>query len=245
MRANSLKCLNWAIKFNRLKKYFIHDGSRQLGPFSADELMQRGITKCTPVYTSGMGRYVTASEIPALSNLLSPGNIKCPPIETGVDSRNPSTLKKVVLGLAVLTLVVAAFILYGLQKDVADAPQPLTTTALVQKPEVQQLKTELGKKEASNPLEYLTVHGKMHNNLSGKKIIKGSITNMASIASYRDVHVSVTFLSAAENELATQQFIVNDFVTPNNKTNFRSVFKAPAETAGFRIKVLSAAAMDQ
>ncbi len=48
------------------KKYFIHDGQQQIGPFSAAELIERGIASCTPVFTAGLGRYVIASEIPML-----------------------------------------------------------------------------------------------------------------------------------------------------------------------------------
>ena len=61
-----------------MKKYFIHDGQKQLGPFSAAELMERGIPKCTPVYTSGLGRYVKAAEIDLVvfDDELSPSQLR-------------------------------------------------------------------------------------------------------------------------------------------------------------------------
>lgn len=228
-----------------MKKYFIHDGHKQVGPFSAAELIERGIPKSTPVYTSGLGRYVTASEIPVLNECFSNKANASKNIDSGFllkeaeKSVSPFLIK---LGWVVVALIViiVPVILYKIQVDIPDAPLPSSVVTAPNKQEVQLLKTTLAQKEADNPLQYLSVHGKMHKNLLGKKIIKGSITNMASIAGYKSLQMAVIFLSATETELQTQQFFVNDFVTANNKINFRSVFVAPAETAGFRIKVLSA-----
>ena len=80
----------------------------------------------------------------------------------------------------------------------------------------------------------------MHNNLLGKKIIKGKITNLASFAGYKDLQVAVTFLSGTQKELQTQRFFINDVIAPNKEIAFRDVFSAPEETENFRIKVISA-----
>jgi hypothetical protein len=228
-----------------MKKYFIHDGHHQIGPFSAAELIERGITPSTPVYTSGLGRYVTASEISALNdafcNKTNPSkNIASLKV---VNKKSTSFIKRMAIVVVALVVIIVPFVVYKLQVDVPDAPLATSPVNAPVKPEVLKLKTALEQKEAANPLEYLSVHGKMHKNLSGKKIIKGSITNLASIASYKDIQMAVIFLSNNQEELQTHQFFLNDFVTPNNKISFRSVFRAPAETAGFRIKVLSATPM--
>ena len=228
-----------------MKKYFIHDGHKQIGPFSATELIEKGIPKCTPVYTSGLGRYVTASEIPVLNDCFSNKANASKNIDTGyplkaIKKSGTPFLKKLGWAAIALVVIIVPVVLYKMQVDIPDAPLPALAVTAPNKQDVQLLKTTLAQKEASNPLQYLSVHGKMHKNLLGKKIIKGSITNMASIAGYKSLQMAVIFLSDTETELQTQQFFVNDFVTANNKISFRSVFVAPAETAGFRIKVLSA-----
>lgn len=231
-----------------MKKYFIHDGQKQLGPFSAAELMERGIPKCTPVYTSGLGRYVKAAEIPVLNDFFcnktesSKKSNSTSPL-TAVEKNEKPLIKKIIWAVIALAVIIVPFVWYKLQVDIPDAPLPSSAITTPVKNDTQLLKTELAQKEANNPLQYLSVHGKMHKNLLGKKIIKGSITNMASVASYKSLQMAVIFLSNNETELQTQQFFVNDFVTPNNKISFRSVFVAPPETAGFRIKVLSAISM--
>ena len=228
-----------------MKKYFIHDGHKQLGPFSVIELMERGITKCTPIYTAGLGRYVKAAEIPVLNDAFgkSIDDLKHPETLPIVDKKRNSFVTRMAWAVGALLFIIIPFIVYKLQADVPDAPLPPTTSSTPVKKDIQQLKTTLEQKEASSPLQYLSVHGKMHRNLVGKKIIKGSISNMASVASYKNMEMAITFLSGNQTELQTQHFYVYDFVAPNNVVSFRSVFKAPAETEGFRIQVLSAIAI--
>ena len=217
---------------------------KQLGPFSAIELIEKGITKCTPVYTAGLGRYVTAAEIPVLNDAFGKtiDELKNSVLAQPVRNERSPLIKNFAWIIGALLIIVVPFMVYKMQQDVPDAPLPASTQLIPGKQDMQ-LKTSLEQKEASNPLEYLSVHGKMHKNLIGRKIIKGSISNMASIASYKNMEMAITFLSGTQTELQTQQFFVNDFVTPNNAISFRNVFNAPAETEGFRIKVLSATAM--
>ena len=223
-----------------MKKYFIHDGQKQLGPFSAMELMEKGITKCTPVYTSGLGRYVRAAEIPMLNDAfsVSADELKKTDATTASQSKSSPT-KKILIVLVPLLILGILITLWQMQGGISDAPTTINKATVTIKKDAQLSKTDLEQKEAASPLEYLSVHGKMHKNLIGKKIIKGSVTNMASLASYKDLQMAVIFLSGTQTELQTQQFFVNGTVTPNNKISFRSVFIAPPETAGFRIKILS------
>ena len=224
-----------------MKKYFIHDGQKQLGPFSAIELIERGITKCTPIYTVGLGRYVKAAEIPVLNDAFgkSVEELKNPAShEISQEKRSPLVQKLLWVAGAILIILIPYLVLRS-QSDVADAPivaspatVPANTTPVSQNTSVQ--------KEVANPLQYLSVHGKMHRNLVGKKIIKGTITNLASKAGYKNMEMAITFLSGNHTELQTQQFYVNDVVSPNGAIAFRNVFNAPAETAGFQIKVISA-----
>ena len=223
-----------------MKKYFIHDGQKQLGPFSAMELMEKGITKCTPVYTSGLGRYVRAAEIPMLNDAFSVSADELKKTDATTASQSKSSPTKKILIVVVPLLILGILItLWQMQGGISDAPTTINKATVTIKKDAQLSKTDLEQKEAASPLEYLSVHGKMHKNLIGKKIIKGSVTNMASLASYKDLQMAVIFLSGTQTELQTQQFFVNGTVTPNNKISFRSVFIAPPETAGFRIKILS------
>ena len=227
-----------------MKKYFIHDGKKQLGPFSAMELIEKGITKCTPVYTLGLGRYVRAAEIPMLNDAFSQTAEELKKIDSSqtdqLKNTETSLIKKVIFAVTALLFIIIPIIFWQLQSDVTDVQIAIPAAKIPNNNAGNLSKTEIEQKEASAPLDYLSAHGKMHKNLIGKKIIKGSVTNMASLASYKDLQMAVVFLSGTQTELQTQQFFVNGVVSPNNRISFRSVFIAPPETAGFRIKVLSA-----
>ncbi len=212
-----------------MQKYFIHDGQKQLGPFSASELIKRNITACTPVFTPVAKCYVPASEIPELNEIIEKGIGA-----TGSKKRISPAWK---WSIAVVTLIVIALIsfwLFNLEKAIPDTPAGPSLAALTK----QHIAT--GDKESVDPSQYLLVRGNMHDNLLGRKIIKGKITNLASLTGYSDLKMAVTFLSGTQQELQTQDFIVNKVVKPNAEIYFRDVLNAPEGTKGFKIRIVSA-----
>jgi GYF domain 2 len=217
-----------------MQKYFIHNGHKQLGPFSASELRDRNITRCTPVKTGDQNNYVAACEIPELNELLKNGSA------TGFATTTKYPYKKTLAWLIVTAVSISGFfILYNLVNTIPDSAA--VSVALMQ-PYRQDINLQkaAAATNTADAAEFLTVHGKMHNNLMGKKIIKGSISDIAGKRGYKDLQIAVTFLSATQAELQTQRIFVNDSVKINSSISFRNVLKAPEETAGFRLKILSA-----
>ena len=217
-----------------MQKYFIHDGHKQLGPFSAAELRNRNVTRCTPVKTGSQNNYVAACEIPELNELLK----NDPAAGNGNTTIQPYK-KRLAWLMATAIIISGCFILYNLLHTIPDSA--VVSDAIIS-PGRQDM--NLPKAATANDLtdaaKFLTVHGKMHNNLSGKKIIKGRITDVAGKRGYKDLQIAVTFLSSSKAELQTQRFFVNDSVKINSSVSFRNVLKAPDETTGFRLKILSA-----
>jgi len=56
-----------------MKKYFIHNDSSPLGPFTIDELKDMEITKYTPVWCEGLGGWTPAARVKELESLWSDG----------------------------------------------------------------------------------------------------------------------------------------------------------------------------
>ncbi len=54
-----------------MKKYFLHNGTENSGPFDLDELKTKSITKTTPVWFEGMENWKYAGEIPELSSVFA------------------------------------------------------------------------------------------------------------------------------------------------------------------------------
>ena len=62
-----------------MKKYFLHNGTENSGPFDLDELKTMSITKTTPVWYEGMENWKYAGEIPELSSVFA---VVPPPISS-------------------------------------------------------------------------------------------------------------------------------------------------------------------
>lgn len=62
-----------------MKKYFLHNGTENSGPFDLDELKSKSITKTTPVWYEGMENWKYAGEIAELSSVFA---VVPPPISS-------------------------------------------------------------------------------------------------------------------------------------------------------------------
>jgi predicted hotdog family 3-hydroxylacyl-ACP dehydratase len=218
-----------------MQKYFIHDGHKQLGPFSAAELRYRNVTRCTPVKAGDQNNYVTACEIPELNELLK----NSPATGKGTTTIQPFK-KSLAWLIATAVIISGSFILYNQLHTIPDSAAVSDAIMHPYSQDNNLPKAAAAANDATDAAQFLAVHGKMHNNLSGKKIIKGSITDIAGKHGYKDLQIAVTFLSSSQAELQTQRIFVNDSVKINSSISFRNVLKAPEETTGFRLKILSA-----
>lgn len=64
------------IKYNtttilRMRKYFIHDGRREMGPFDFEQLKTLQITSETPIWFEGLQNWTTAGTIPELKPIIN------------------------------------------------------------------------------------------------------------------------------------------------------------------------------
>jgi hypothetical protein len=58
-----------------MKAYFLHDGNQKTGPFTFEELQQKGVEASSLIWFDGLSTWTKAGEIPELSELL----LKSPP----------------------------------------------------------------------------------------------------------------------------------------------------------------------
>ena len=71
-------------------------------------------------------------------------------------------------------------------------------------------------------------------------IIKGMVKNKASIASFKDAVVRVTFLTETNTELATQNYNVYKYFMPHDTTSFELKVYPPEHTQNFTLQVIDA-----
>ncbi len=205
-----------------MKKYFLHNGKEQHGPYSLDELKQQGLTAKTMVWFDGISNWTEAQFIPELKEFATatpPPFEKANPINQTFDKAkkvldkdyvneietkipNKSGKKIFKYSLIVLSILGIAFLI----------------NLLMPTPE---------RKEKNNATEYLTINeAKLrHMNPNGyfgdgdKPLywkIEGDLTNSAKTTTYKDIALEIEFFTETKTSLGKATVTVFKVFPPNN-----------------------------
>lgn len=101
-------------------------------------------------------------------------------------------------------------------------------------------KETLQQKELKSPQNFITVSGHNRNNLVGQTVVKGTITNKATVATYKDVDVKLDFYSKTGTLLETDKETVFEIIAPGQSKNFKTKYFAPKGTDSVALSVTSA-----
>lgn len=118
-----------------------------------------------------------------------------------------------------------------------------------------ELREQLLNKEQNNPLEYLSVSGSMKENKVKTQngtmfrsskwekdgyILEGYIGNSATIASFKDVKINVSFISNTGSVIKETDFIIYDYVPATNGITYKQKIYAPEGTVNYEVSIVSA-----
>ena len=101
-------------------------------------------------------------------------------------------------------------------------------------------KEDLHDKETKDPQNFLTVSGHDRHNLLGQTVVKGTITNKATVASYKDVDVKLDFYSKTGTLLETDKETVYEIIGPGQSKNFKTKYFAPKGTDSVALSITGA-----
>lgn len=96
------------------------------------------------------------------------------------------------------------------------------------------------KKELKRPLNFLVVGGHDKRNILGQTVVKGTITNKATIAVFKDVDIKLSFYSKTRALLETDKETVFEVLQPGQSKNFKTKYFAPKGTDSVTLEVLGA-----
>ena len=100
---------------------------------------------------------------------------------------------------------------------------------------------ELYLKELKNPNDYLTVdYSLTYKVLSGEDKITGNIYNSSTIASFKDVVLSVTYSTDTGTKLGTKEYVVYDYVYSGGITPFLIKTYSPEGTKKIGVYIKTA-----
>lgn len=116
-----------------------------------------------------------------------------------------------------------------------------TYTASVERPKTAaELRAELLATEQGAPADYLGVEGTYHRNFISQLVLEGDIASAATLATYKDPVLSVTWYSKTQTEIGTQQYPVYELLRPHGTTHFKLKTSAPGEVASVAMSIASA-----
>jgi hypothetical protein len=117
--------------------------------------------------------------------------------------------------------------------------------ATAEKDSYQVTKESLLKKEIKTPKDFLVVGGHDKRNFVGQTVVKGVITNKASVAVFKDVDIQLRFYSKTRALLETDRETVFEVLQPGESKNFKTKYFAPKGTDSVALDVLGAKVVSQ
>jgi len=106
-------------------------------------------------------------------------------------------------------------------------------------------KESLLKKEVKTPQNFLVVGGHDKRNMLGQTVVKGTITNKATVAVFKDVDLKLSFYSKTRALLETDKETVFEVLQPGESKNFKTKYFAPKGTDSVALEVLGAKVVEQ
>jgi hypothetical protein len=208
--------------------YFIHEAGNQAGPFTVEELKQRGSLPSTPVWTEGLAEWTTASRLKELQGLFAPAP---PPFAQPNDTTRPagsfrqpektgSVLWSIFRSIAVVALIV--FTIFYLIVQFSHPARFSYTSKYA--PAIDP--------EHAYPTSYLSTGGTWRSNFwQTEEEISGTITNKALHTNYKDIRIRVSFYSQTNTVIGSQDYILYQYVPYGSTQAFSLKVSKPSSAA--------------
>jgi hypothetical protein len=237
-----------------MKKYYLHNGTEQDGPFYISQLKKKGITRETEVWFRGLSDWTCAGEIDELKVLFTqsepqsqspPSEPESPPQlppikpeeteQTNQTNKEPikSSLQKNLLKLGLITIgILGVFALFNMF---------ITNNSKSNPSNVIEKKMTVEETENTNPKQFLSVEGKYDGNIWGTKFkVKGEITNKASIADYKDIIIRIKYYSKTKSLIESDDYTIYEVFPPNQTKSFKIDAEKYNDVEFIRLNVIGA-----
>lgn len=112
--------------------------------------------------------------------------------------------------------------------------------AATEKESYEKTKKSMREKEEKNPVDFLVVNANDKRNLFGQTVIKGTLTNRAKIAVFKDINLNLSFYSKTKVLLETDKETVFEVLHPGESKSFKTKYFAPKGADSVAVKVLDA-----
>ena len=104
------------------------------------------------------------------------------------------------------------------------------------------VKETLADREKKNPTRFIVINNRDRKNILGQTVVIVNLTNNATIASYKDIALKLSFFSKTGVKLDEGNETVYETLKPGETTKFKTKYFAPKGTDSVAVKVLNAKA---
>jgi hypothetical protein len=239
-----------------MKIWFIRHHNESLGPYTPAELKNLAVSKEDYVWKEGLPDWVKAGTRPELEDIFIvavPPPFATPPANPHHNAPTPffesshasgstftvpgaRTRSRLLWIFLLLFLSIVTYFVYA--KNHSASP----FGGFKKSP--QQIRAELVETEKQNPVQFIDCKTKCRKNLIGQAVIEGTITNIATIAVFKDVELEVSFISKTNAVIASQRFNVYEVIAAGQTKTFKQKFFVPKEVKGARVTIINAAPLN-
>lgn len=125
--------------------------------------------------------------------------------------------------------------------DIPAKQQQTKATVISRQKSESELRAELYNTEKRNPKNYLSVdYDLTYKVLTGEDKISGQIYNYASITTFKDIKLKVSYFSDTDTEITSKIYVVYDYVHPGGSTPFVIKTFSPEGTKKINVKISNA-----
>ncbi len=142
-------------------------------------------------------------------------------------------MKKLFLFSLILSLI-----LFSCNSDSAKKAQ-------AEKESYELTKENLLKKEQKDPRSFLLVNGHDKKNILGQTVVKGIVTNRATVAVFKDIDLKLSFYSKTHALLESDKETIFETLNPGESKNFKTKYFAPKGTDSVALEILGAKMVDE
>lgn len=208
--------------YRQMKKYYLHNGTDQQGPFDIEDLKTKLINKDTPIWYDGLSDWTTADKIEEFKDLLNsttppPFTSKqTPPINKlhtttpTVEPKKKSNFgKTIAIVVVVLIAIVGGLVIFNNMSSGSGYSSNGDT--------YQEKVMTIEEIERATPTDFLSASGTYKESFWGDKFkVNVVITNKATVASYKDAVIRITYYSKTETALGSKDYTIYETFPPTS-----------------------------
>ncbi|MBS1511461.1 MAG: DUF4339 domain-containing protein [Bacteroidetes bacterium] len=214
-----------------MKKYFLHDGSEQQGPFDIEDLKTKNITRDTSIWYEGLSDWTTADNVDELKILFNkttpppfvakptvPPSIQQTSSQQTITSNHPTEKKsksnRIVYIIIGLIIIIGGGLIIANRNSSNGGSYGTGST-------YQEKVMTVEETERSQPATFLKADGNYNENFWGDKLkVHGIIKNTATVASFKDAVVRITYYSKTNTDLGSKDYTIYENFPPHSEVKF-------------------------